>query len=145
LFGPKLVQEAEEKVSVIRENLRAAQMRQKSYHDKAKAPREFEVGNYIYLKLSPTKGVQRFGVKGKIAPRYIGPYEVTEKFGMVAYRLPDRLSAVHDVFHVSQLKKCEQIPEAQIIDETNAEIEPDLSLAEYPMRVLVSGIAIRVL
>jgi hypothetical protein len=130
---------------VIRENLRAAQMRQKSYHDKAKAPREFEVGNYIYLKLSPTKGVQRFGVKGKIAPRYIGPYEVTEKFGMVAYRLPDRLSAVHDVFHVSQLKKCEQIPEAQIIDETNAEIEPDLSLAEYPMRVLVSGIAIRVL
>jgi hypothetical protein len=72
LFGPKLVQEAEEKVSVIRENLRAAQMRQKSYHDKAKAPREFEVGNYVYLKVSPTKGVQRFGVKGKLAPRYIG-------------------------------------------------------------------------
>jgi hypothetical protein len=138
LFGPKLVQEAEEKVSAIRENLRAAQMRQKSYHDKAKAPRDFEVGNYVYLKVSPTEGVQRFGVKGKLAPRYIGPYEVTEKFGTVAYhvRLPDRLSAVHDVFHVSQLKKCEQIPEAQIIEETNAEIEPDLSLAEYPMRVL---------
>jgi hypothetical protein len=86
----------------------------------------------------PTKGVHRFGVKGKLAPHYIGPYEVTEKFGTVAYRirLPDRLSAVHDVFHVSQLKKCEQIPEAQIIEETNAEIEPDLSLAEYPMRVL---------
>jgi hypothetical protein len=138
LFGPKLVQEAEEKVSVIRENLRAAQMRQKSYHDKAKAPREFGVGNYVYLKVSPTKGVQRFGVKGKLAPCYIGPYEVTEKFGTVAYRirLPDRLSAVHDVFHVSQLKKCEQVPEAQIIEETNAEIEPDLSLVEYPMRVL---------
>jgi hypothetical protein len=113
-------------------------MRQKSYHDKAKAPREFEVGNYVYLKVSPTKGIQRFGVKGKLAPRYIGPYEVTEKFGTVAYRigLPDRLSAVHDVFHVLQLKKCEQIPEAQIIEETNAEIEPDLFLAEYPMRVL---------
>jgi hypothetical protein len=99
LFGPKLVQEAEEKVSVIRENLRAAQMRQKSYHDKAKAPREFEVGNYVYLKVSSTKGVQRFGVKGKLAPLYIGPYEVTEKFGTVAYRirLPDRLSVVHDV------------------------------------------------
>jgi hypothetical protein len=138
LFGPKLVQEAEEKVGVITENLRAAQMRQKSYHDKAKAPREFEVGNYVYLKVSSTKGVQRFGVKGKLAPRYIGPYEVTEKFGTVAYhiRLPDRLSAVHDVFHVSQLKKCEQISEAQIIEETNAEIEPDLSLAEYTMRVL---------
>jgi hypothetical protein len=131
LFGPKLVQEAEERVSMITENLRAAQMRQKSFHDKAKAPREFEVGNYLYLKVSPTKGVQRFRVKGKLAPCYIGPYEVTEKFGTVAYRirLPDRLSAVHDVFHVSQLKKCEQIPEAQIIEETNVEIAPDLSLA----------------
>jgi hypothetical protein len=91
LFGPKLVQEAEEKVGAIRENLRAAQMRQKSYHDKAKAPREYEVGNYVYLKVSPTKGVQHFGVKGKLAPRFIGPYEVTEKFGTVAYRirLPD--------------------------------------------------------
>jgi hypothetical protein len=69
--------------------------------------------------VSPTKGVQRLGVKGKWAPRYIGPYEVTEKFGTIAYRirLPDRLSAVHDVCHVSQLKKCEQIPEAQIIEE----------------------------
>jgi hypothetical protein len=138
LFGPKLVQEAEEKGSVIRENLRVAQMRQKSYHDKAKAPREFEVGNYVYLEVSPTKGVQCFGVREKLAPRYIGPYEVTEKFGTVSYhiQLPDRLSVVHDVVHVSQLKKCEQIPETQIIDETNAEIEPDLSLAKYPMRVL---------
>jgi hypothetical protein len=81
LFGPKLVQEAEEKVSVIRENLWAAQMRQKSYHDKARAPREFEVGNYVYLKVSPTKGVQLFGVKGKLAPRYIGPYEVLGNSG----------------------------------------------------------------
>jgi hypothetical protein len=73
LFGPKLVQDDEEKVGVIRENLRAAQMRQKSYHDKAKAPWEFGVGNYVYLKVSPTKGVQRFGVKGELASRYIGP------------------------------------------------------------------------
>jgi hypothetical protein len=87
LFGPKLVQEAEEKVGVIRENLRAAQTRQRSYHDKAKSPREFEVGNHVYLKVSPTKGVQHLGVKGKLAPRYVGPYEVTEKFGMVAYRI----------------------------------------------------------
>jgi hypothetical protein len=113
-------------------------MRQKTYHDKAKAPKEFEVGNFVYLKVSPTKDVQCFGVKRKLAPRYIGPYEVTEKFGTVAYQIqhPDRHSTVHDVFHVSQLKKCEQILEAQIIEETNTEIEPHLSLAEYPMRVL---------
>jgi hypothetical protein len=62
-------------------------MRQKSYHGKAKPPQEFEIGNYVYLNVSPTKGVQCFGVKGKFAPCYIGPYEVTEKFGTVAYRI----------------------------------------------------------
>jgi hypothetical protein len=125
LFGPKLLQEAEEKVGMIKENLREAQMRQKSYHDKAKAPREFEV-------------VQCFGVKGKLASHYIGRYEVTEKFGTVAYHIRrlERLSVVHDVFHVSQLKKCEQIPEVRIIEETSAEIKLDLSLAKYPMRIL---------
>jgi hypothetical protein len=76
LFGPDLVKDAEEKVQVLRENLKMAQMRQKSYHDKGTAPRHFEVGDYVYLKVSPTKGVQRFDVKGKLAPRYIGPYEV---------------------------------------------------------------------
>jgi hypothetical protein len=110
----------------------------REYHDKAKAPREFEVGNYVYLKVSPTKGVQHFGVKGKLAPRYIGPYEVTEKFGAVSYRirLPDRVDAVHDVFQVSQLKKCEQIPEAQIIEETNAE-----RTRSIPSRVSNEGVA----
>jgi hypothetical protein len=71
LFGPNIVKDAEEKVQVIRENLKLAQMRQKSYHDKGTAPRHFEVGDYVYLKVSPTKGVQKFGVKGKLAPRYI--------------------------------------------------------------------------
>jgi hypothetical protein len=132
------VQEAEEKVIVMRENLRAAQMRQKSYHDKSRAPREFEVGNYVYLKVSPTKGVQHFGVKGKLAPRYIGPYEVTEKFGTTAYciQLPDQLSAVHDVFDVSQLKKCQQIPEAQIVEETKCINRTRPIASRVPMRVL---------
>jgi hypothetical protein len=84
LFGAELAKEAEERVQVIRENLKMAQMRQKSYHDKGTAPRHFEVGDYVYLKVSPTKGVQRFGVKGKLAPRYIGPYEVIEVCGPVA-------------------------------------------------------------
>jgi hypothetical protein len=113
LFGSVLVKDAEEKVQVIRENLKMAPMRQKSYHDKGTAPRHFEVGDYVYLKVSPTKGVQRFGVKGKLAPRYIGPYEVIEVCGPVAYRiqLPERFSAVHNVFHVNQLKKGMSVPD----------------------------------
>jgi transposase InsO family protein len=138
LFGPDLVKDAEEKVQVIRENLKMAQMRQKSYHDKGTAPRHFEVGDYVYLKVSPTKGVQRFGVKGKLAPRYIGPYAVIEVCGPVAYRiqLPERFSAVHSVFHVTQLKKGMPVPANEVITEANAWIEPDFSLMEHPLRVL---------
>ena len=74
---------------------------------------QFEVGDHVYLRVSPTKGVQRFGINGKLAPRYIGPFEILEICGPVAYRiqLPTRLAVVHDVFHISQLKKCVQVPE----------------------------------
>ena len=69
---------------------------------------KFNVGDHVYLRVSPTKGVQRFGIKGKLAPRYIGPYEIIEECGPVAYQLqlPSQLAAIHNVFHVSQLKKC---------------------------------------
>jgi hypothetical protein len=77
----RLGQGAEAKVQVIRENLKLDQMRQKSYHDRGTTPRQYEVGDYVYLKVSPTKGVQRFGVKGKLAPCYIGPYEIIEVCG----------------------------------------------------------------
>jgi hypothetical protein len=138
LFGPDLVKDTVEKVQVMRENLKMAQMRQKTYHDKGTAPRHFEVGDYVYLKVSPTKGMQRFGVKEKLAPRYIGPYEVIEVCGPVAYRiqLPERFSAVHNVFHVSQLKKGMHVPENEVITEANAWIESDFSLIEHPLRVL---------
>jgi hypothetical protein len=138
LFGPDLVKDAEEKVQVIWENLKIAQMRQKSYHDKGTAPQHFEVGDYVYLKVSPTKGVQRFGVKGKLALSYIGPYEAIEVCETVAYRvqLPERFSAVHNVFHVTQLKKGMLVPENEVITEANAWIEPDFSLIEHPLRVL---------
>jgi hypothetical protein len=138
LFGLDIVKDAEERVQVIRENLKMAQMRQKSFHDKGTTPRHFEVGDYVYLKVSPTKGVQRFGVKGKLAPRYIGPYEVIEVCGPVAYRiqLPERFSAVHNVFHVTQLKKVMPVPENEVITESNAWIELDFSLIEHPLKVL---------
>jgi hypothetical protein len=137
-FGPALVKEAEERVEVIKENLKAAQMRQNSYHDKGKAVREYQVGEKVNLRVSPTKGVQRFGVKGKLAPRHIGPYEITERCGPVAYRirLPERFAAVHNVFHVSQLRKCPHEPEMRVINEANAWIQPDLSLVEHPIQIL---------
>jgi hypothetical protein len=107
IFGPGLVLEAEDKVRVIKRNLEAAQARQKIFHDKRRKPLQFKVGDHVYLKVSPTKGVQRFGIKGKLAPRYIGPYEIKETYGPVAYqlKLPPHMSVIHDVFHVSQLKK----------------------------------------
>ena len=112
-FGSDFVTEAENKVKVIQENLKAAQSRQKSYADKRRKPLQFEVGDHVYLRVSPTKGAQRFHLKGKLSPRYIGPFEILEICGPVAYqiRLPPRLVAVHNVFHISQLKKCVQVPE----------------------------------
>jgi hypothetical protein len=129
--------EAEEKVKIIRNNLKAAQPRQKSYADKRRKPIQFEVGNFVYLRVSPTRGVQRFGIKGKLAPRYIGPFEILEICGPVAYQLqlPPQLAAIHSVFHVSQLKKCISVP-TEIIDAQSINIEPDLTYKEYPIRIL---------
>jgi hypothetical protein len=98
------VVEVEEQVKVIQENLRAAQSRQKSYFDKRRKPLQFNMGDRVYLRVSPTKCVQRFVIKGKLAPQYIGPYEIIEECGPMAYRLqlPSQLAAIHNVFHVSQ-------------------------------------------
>ncbi|GJU67899.1 putative reverse transcriptase domain-containing protein [Tanacetum coccineum] len=108
LIGPELVQETTEKISQIKDRLKAARDRQKSYADKRRKPLEFSVGDYVLLKVSPWKGVVRFGKKGKLAPRFVGPFEIIEKVGPVAYRLdlPEELNGVHDTFHVSNLKKC---------------------------------------
>jgi hypothetical protein len=137
VFGSDLVLEAKEKVRVIKKNLEATQARQKSYHVKRRKPLQFEVGDHVYLKVSRTKGVQRFGIKGKLAPRYIGPYEIKEACGSVAYqlKLPPHMSAIHDVFHVCQLRKCVRLP-TEVLPEPELEIEPDLSYQEHPVKVL---------
>jgi hypothetical protein len=95
------------------------------------------VGDFVYLKVSPTKGVQRFGIKGKLTPRYIGPYEIIEACGPMAYKLklPPKMSAIHNVLHVSQLKKCVHLP-TEFVAEPEVEIEPDLSYQEHPSKVL---------
>src|SRR4051812_429471 len=113
IFGPDVLTEAEEQVQLIREHLKTAQSRQKSYADPKRREVTFAVGDFVYLRVTPLKGMQRFHVKGKLAPRYIGPFEVIDRRGQVAYqlRLPTELSDVHDVFHMSQLQKFVEVPD----------------------------------
>jgi hypothetical protein len=136
-FGPELIQEAEEQVRIIRENLRVAQTRQKSYADNRRRPLEFEEGDYVYLKMSPLRGMRRFKVKGKLSPRYIEPFLIFRRVGEMAYqlKLPDSLSDVHNVFHVSQLKKCLRVPEEQLAME-ELSVQGDLTYTEYPVKIL---------
>jgi hypothetical protein len=105
IFGLDIVVEVEEKVKQIQANILATQSRQKSYTDKRCSPLEFEVGDHVYLRVSPMKGVRRSSIKGKLAPRYIAPYPIIDKYGPTSYQveLPAKLSGVHNMFHVSQL------------------------------------------
>jgi hypothetical protein len=93
---------------MVHESLKVVQSRQKSYADKRRRDLPFEIGDFVYLKVSPMRGTRRFKVKGKLAPRYAGPFKIIDRKGEVAYQLnlSPQLSEVHDVFHVSQLKKC---------------------------------------
>jgi len=132
-----VVQDQIEQIKLIRERLQAAQNRQKAYANAHRKDIEFTVGNKVFLKVSPTKGVKRFGVKGKLAPKYIGPYEILERIGEVAYRLalPPDLSRVHNVFHVSQLRRYRSDP-SHVITPDQFSIEPDLIYSERPVKIL---------
>ncbi|GJR13619.1 putative reverse transcriptase domain-containing protein [Tanacetum coccineum] len=137
LIGPELVQETAEKISQIKDRLKAARDRQKSYADRRRKPLEFSVGDYVLLKVSPWKGVVRFGKKGKLAPRFVGPFEIIEKVGLVAYRLdlPEELDGVHDTFHVSNLKKCLADPTLQVpLDEIR--VDDKLNFVEEPVEIM---------
>jgi hypothetical protein len=133
-FRPDLVKEMEEKVQRIIHNLKEAQARQKSYADKRRQPLYFQVRDHVYLKVSPMKGATHFGVKGKLAPRYIGPFLILEQCGPVAYRLqlPETLSVVHNVFHVSQLKKCLRVQD-RTIEVMDVTLKLDLTYSEHPI------------
>ena len=98
---------------------------------------ELQEGDYVYLKVAPIRGTRRFHIRGKLAPRYIGPFMINKKVGAVAYRLelPPEMSDIHDVFHVSQLKKCLRVPEEQVPLEV-MDLQPDLRYQERPIRIL---------
>ena len=112
ITGPDLIRDTSEKVSLIRQRLLTAQSRQKSNADVRRQSLEFEVGNHIFLKVMPKRGVVRFGKRGKLSPRFIGPFEILEGIGTVVYwlALPPSMSGVHEVFHVSMLRKYTPYP-----------------------------------
>nr|GEW61941.1 putative reverse transcriptase domain-containing protein [Tanacetum cinerariifolium] len=132
LIGLELVQETTEKISQIKDRLKAARDR-----PKRRKPLEFSVGDYVLLKVSPWKGVVRFEKKGKLAPRFVGPFEIIEKVGPVAYQLdfPKELNDVHDTFYVSNLKKCLAYPTLQVpLDEIR--VDAKLNFMEDPVEIL---------
>ncbi|XP_075083643.1 uncharacterized protein LOC142167377 [Nicotiana tabacum] len=125
------------KVKLIRDRLRTAQSQQKSYADVRRRDLEFDVEDWIFLKVSPMKGVMRFGKKGKLSPRYVGPYKIIRRIGRVAYELdlPLELEAVHHVFHVFMLRKCIGDP-SRITSIEDIHIAEDLYYAEVPVVIL---------
>ena len=137
LLGPALIKEAEDRVAEIREKLKAAQSRKKIYTDKRRRNLDFKVGEYVYLKVSPIQGTLRFRVCGKLAPQYIVPYQVLRKVGAVTYQiqLPQELADVHNVFHVSQLKKCLRIPKEHVTMEI-LDLQDDIQCQKVPVKIL---------
>ncbi|GKF42277.1 putative reverse transcriptase domain-containing protein, partial [Tanacetum coccineum] len=137
ILGPELIQETIEKIIQIKQRIQAARDRQKSYADLKRKPMEFQVGDKVMLKVSPWKGVVRFGKRGKLNPRYVGPLKVLEKVGEVAYKLelPEELSRVHNTFHVSNLKQCHaDEPLAILLD--GLHLDDKLYFVEEPLEIV---------
>ena len=137
ITGPDLIRDTSEKVGMIQKRLLIAQSRQKSYADVRRRPLEFKAGDHVFLKVMPKRGVIRFGKRGKLSPRYIGPFEVLERVGAAAYRLalPPSLSSVHEVFHVSMLRKYTPDP-THIVDWGELVVDADGTFEEEPVRIM---------
>ncbi|TYK04917.1 pol protein [Cucumis melo var. makuwa] len=137
MLGPELVQTTNAAIQKIRARMLIAQSRQKSYADVRRKDLEFEVGDMVFLKVAPMKGVLRFEKKGKLSPRFVGPFEILERIGPVAYHLalPPSLSAVHDVFHVSKLSP-RFVNRMHVVDFEPLRISENLSYEEQPVEIL---------
>ena len=134
ITGPDLIRDTSEKVSLIRQRLLMAQSRQKSYEEVRRRPLEFEVGDHVFLKVIPKRGVVRFGKREKLSPRFIRPFEILERVGTVAYwlALPPSMSGVHEVFHVSMLWKYTPDP-AHVVDWEHIEVDTGGTFEEGPV------------
>ena len=139
ITGPDLIRDTSEKVSLIGQRLLTAQGQQKSYVDVRCRPLEFEVRDHVFLKVMPKRGVVKFGKRGKLSPRFIGPFEILKRIGSVAYRLalPPSMSSIHEVFHVSMLRKYTPDP-AHVVDWGQIEVETDGTFEEGPVCILDS-------
>ena len=139
ITGPDLIRDTSDKVSLIRQRLLTAQSRQKSYANVRRRPLEFEVGDHIFLKVMPKRGVVRFDKHGKLSPRFIGPFEILERVGTVVYRLalPPSMIGVHEVFHVSMLRKYTPGP-AKVVDWGQIEVDTDGTFEEGPVCIIDS-------
>ncbi|GKF93840.1 hypothetical protein Tco_0283540, partial [Tanacetum coccineum] len=137
LTGPEIVQETTEKVIQIKQRMQAARDRQKSYANLKRKPMEFQVGDKVMLKVSPWKGVVCFGKRGKLNPRYVGPFKVLEKVGSVSYKLelPQELSRVHNTFYVSNLKKC-YADEPLAVPLDGLHFDDKLQFVEEPIEIM---------
>ncbi|GJV83424.1 putative reverse transcriptase domain-containing protein [Tanacetum coccineum] len=137
LTGPAIIHETTEKIVQIKNRIQAARDRQKSYANIRRKPMVFQVGDRVMLKVSPWKGVVHFGKRGKLNPRYVGPFKVIERVGTVAYKLelPPQLSRVHNTFHVSNLKKCLS-DESLVISLEELRVDDKLHFVEEPVEVM---------
>ena len=137
LVDPELVQITSEKVKVVRDNLKIARDRHKSYADNRRRDLQFKIGDQVFLKISPWKGVLRFGKLGKLSPRYIGPYEIVSKVGPVAYKLklPPELSRIHDTFHVLMLRKY-ILDSSHVLREQPVHLKENLTYEETPVQIV---------
>jgi hypothetical protein len=136
IVGPEMVQQTTDKVRKIRARMKVAQDRQKSYADRRRRPLEFEAGEHVFLRVTPTTGVGRAIKARKLTPKFIGPYQITERIGKVAYRiaLPPILSQIHDVFHVSQLRKYVPDP-SHVITPDDIQLKENLSFEVPPVKI----------
>ena len=139
ITGSDMIGDTYEKVSFIRQCLLTAQSRQKRYAGVRRRPLEFEIGDHVFLKVIPKRGVVRFGKRGKLSPRFIGPFEMLERIGTVAYRLalPPSMSGVHEAFHVSMLRRYTPDP-AHVVDWGQVEIDTDGTFEEGPVCTVCS-------
>ena len=136
VLGPEFLQQTTSKVKLIQDRMRAAQSRQKSYADKRREPLEFDEGDHVFLRVTPTTGIGRVLKSRKLTPRFIGPYQIIRRIGVAAYEiaLPPHLSNLH-VFHVSQLRKYIASP-YHVLESDELQVREDLTMPVGPMRIL---------